>query len=322
MDLEELTLPYYLKVFSFTSIIFLFLFLFYIFSIFNKNLIFNTNPINIKKGENIETIFSKNINNLSNLDIRFFKLYLKIIYLDKNSFIHYGDFYFNNNASFLDFIAIITKPSNVLNKITIVEGWSKKELDIELSKNFKDYNSIEYSKIIADTYFIQQNIEFNSFVNQLQNIKIDYFTKYKNNKLFNKFDQNEILILGSLLEKEGLDTIDKRMISSVIFNRLKKNMKLQIDATVLFAITNGEYNLNRKLLFSDLKIDHPFNTYIYKGLPPQPISYVGKKTLDILFENYETDFLFYFYNKSLNKHIFSKTFKEHKQKLNDYRNKK
>ena len=48
-----------------------------------------------------------------------------------------------------------------------------------------------------------------------------------------------------------------------------------------YAITNGKYNLNRKLLFSDLKINHPFNTYIYNGLPPKPISYVGKKTLDI-----------------------------------------
>ena len=53
-------------------------------------------------------------------------------------------------------------------------------------------------------------------------------------------------------------------------------MKLQIDATVLFAITDGNYNLDRKLLISDLKIDHPYNTYLHKGLPPKPISYVGK----------------------------------------------
>ena len=57
------------------------------------------------------------------------------------------------------------------------------------------------------------------------------------------------MIIGSLIEKEGLDEEDKKKISSVIFNRLNKNMKLQIDATVLYAITNGKYNLNRKLLF-------------------------------------------------------------------------
>ena len=72
---------------------------------------------------------------------------------------------------------------------------------------------------------------------------------------------------------------------------------------------------------TDLKKNHPFNTYIIKGLPPGPISYVGKKTLDILFENNKNDFLFYFFNYSLNKHIFSKSFKEHKEKLNEYRKK-
>ena len=99
-------------------------------------------------------------------------------------------------------------------------------------------------------------------------------------------------------------------------------MKLQIDATVLFAITNGTYNLDRKLLLSDLKKDHLHNTYLYKGLPPSPISYVGKKTLDVIFQNHSTDFLFYFFDNSLKKHIFSKTFKEHKKKLYEYRNNK
>ena len=140
-------------------------------------------------------------------------------------------------------------------------------------------------------------------------------------KNLKKFNVNELMIIGSLLEKEGLDEEDKRKISSVIFNRLDKKMKLQIDATVLFAITNGQYDLNRKLLLSDLKINHPFNTYINKGLPPEPISYVGKNTLDILFENNKNDFLFYFFNYSLNKHIFSKSFKEHKKKLYEYRKK-
>ena len=75
-------------------------------------------------------------------------------------------------------------------------------------------------------------------------------------------------------------------------------------------------------MLSDLKIDHPYNTYINYGLPPKPISYVGKKTLDIIFENYKTDFMFYFFNYDLNRHIFSKNYKDHIKKLNEYRNNK
>ena len=202
-----------------------------------------------------------------------------------------------------------------------MEGWSQKQLDLELSKFFSEYSTIPYKDIIADTYFIQKNSDFFSFFEKVKVEKEKYFNKYQKNTLLDNFTENEVMIMGSLLEKEGLDTEDKRKISSVIFNRLDKNMKLQIDATVLFALTNGDYDLGRNLLKRDLKIIHPFNTYLNQGLPPEPISYVGKKTLDILFENNKSDFLFYFFNYSLNRHIFSKTFNEHLKKLNEYRKK-
>ncbi len=320
--MEEQTLHYYLKAFSLIITFLLIFFSSYFLYIVNKNLVLNYNPLVINKGEKIEDILNKNVNNFSKIEIGLIKYYAKIINLINDNYIHYGEFNIKKKSSFIDLLSIISKPSNVFNKITIVEGWSKEKLNLELSKYFDDYYPIPYNNIIAETYFIQKNISFNSFILDLKKFKINYFKKYKNNKLFNNFNVNEIMIIGSLLEKEGLDYDDKRIISSVIINRLSKKMKLQIDATVLFAITNGNFNLQRKLLLSDLKIDHPFNTYVYKGLPPEPISYVGKKTIDILFENYSTDFLFYFFNNSLNRHIFSKTFKEHKRKLNEYRNKK
>ncbi len=319
--MEERILRYYLKAFSFIFIIFTFLFFFYTVYLFNKNLEIKQNPISIKKADSIEEVLKNNFIDVSILEITLVKIYLQINHFIYKKFFHYGDFDIQNNSSLIDFLKVISKPSNVLLKITIVEGWSQDQLDLELSKHFSDFYTIPYQDIIADTYYLQKNTDFDYFLNKLINIKKDFFKKYKNNKLNDKYNMNELMIIGSLLEKEGLDDEDKKQISSVIFNRLDKKMKLQIDATVLFAITNGKYDLNRKLLRSDLKINHPFNTYIIKGLPPKPISYVGKKTLDILFENNKNDFLFYFFNYSLNKHIFSKSFNEHKEKLYEYRKK-
>ena len=321
MDSEEQILRYYLKAFSFTFIIFIILFFFYIFYLLNKNIEIKKNPITINKGDRIEDVLKNNIFDVAILEITVVKIYLKIINLINKKFFHYGDFNVQNGSSLIDFINIISKPSNLLLKITIIEGWSQNQLNLELSKYFSDFNAIPYQNIIADTYYIQKNTDFDSFLNKLYNFKTNYFKKNRNNELNYKFNINKLMIIGSLLEKEGLDEEDKKQIFSVIKNRLDRKMKLQIDATVLFAITNGKYDLNRKLLRSDLKIDHPFNTYIYNGLPPEPISYVGKKTLDILFENNKNDFLFYFFNYSLNKHIFSKSFKEHKEKLYEYRKK-
>ena len=99
-------------------------------------------------------------------------------------------------------------------------------------------------------------------------------------------------------------------------------MKLQIDATVIYALTENKFKLERNLNYKDLKTKHNYNTYYIRGLPPGPISYVGLKTIEIIFENYNTEYLFYFYNTLEQKHIYSKNYKNHLMKLNEYRSKK
>ena len=320
--MEELILHYYLKVFSLIIVTFLIITFLYAFYVLNRNLDISDKLITIKKGERIESFLNQNINDLLRLELLILKIYYKTSNVLLDKFIHFGEFYIEQDISALKLLEIISNPSNVINRITIVEGWTNKQLNFELSKFFKKTKDIAYEDIIADTYFLEKNSDFKNFNKNLITIKSKYMNKFKDNIVYKKFTENEIMTIGSLLEKEGLDIEDKKKISSVIYNRLNKKMKLQIDATVIYALTNGEYSMKRNLLLKDLKIDHPYNTYIYNGLPPKPISYVGKETLDIIFENYKTDFLFYFFNKSLNRHIFSKTYEEHRKKLNDYRNKK
>ena len=317
--MEELILHYYLKVFNFFFIIFIILFSLTFYYSVNKKNIVKEEIFLIKKNQKIESIFKQNFEHITYLDILFIKTYYHLNIFLFNKFIHYGDFRVDQYVSIIDLFKIITKPSNVLSKITIVEGWSKIQLYEELSKYFDEFDNIPYEEILADTYFFDKNISFESFVENLKKVKSDFFLNYKNNNLYKSYSEEEIITIGSLLEKEGLNFDDKKTISSVIFNRLIKNMNLQIDATVLFAITDGKYNLGRKLLYNDLKFDDPYNTYMYKGLPPKPISYVGRESLDIIFKNYKSEFLFYFFDNSLNRHIFSKTYKEHKAKLNEYR---
>ncbi len=319
--MEELILHYYLRLFSLFIFIFSVLFFLYFFYVLNKTVSSN-NRITINKEDSLEKILKKDIKKYSYFETLLIKKYYLINKLIYNKFIHFGDFYIDDNLSIIGILNIITKPSNVLNKITIIEGWSESDLNLELSKYFVDIKNIKYEDIIADTYFFDKNTNFETFVEKLYKFKKNYLNKFQNNELLKIYSKNEIMIIGSLIEKEALDDIDKKNVSSVILNRLNNKMKLQIDATVLYSITNGKYDLKRKLLLKDLKIKHPYNTYINNGLPPKPISYVGKKTIDIIFENYKTDFLFYFFNNSLNRHIFSKSYNEHKIKLDEYRKQK
>ncbi len=317
----EQILPYYLKVFKIVLIILLISNFFYYFYILNKNIKLKDSEFVIEKGEKLDIILKRNIPNLSSLNIFYIKIYYQMNKLFFNKFIHFGNFYIEKNTSFIDLFNIINKPSNIKNKLTIIEGWSKYQINQELLKHFDKIENVQYEDIIADTYYYQKDENFQNFLNKLKDIKDKYFDKYKNNEIYKYYSIDQIMIIGSLIEKEGLDLNDKRKISSVIFNRLNKGMKLQIDATVVFALTNGNFDLKRKLLLNDLKINHPYNTYKQKGLPPKPISFVGKKTIDIIFENYKSDFLFYFFDKSLKRHIFSTNYKNHIKKLNEYRSK-
>ena len=318
--MEALILRYYLKVFSFTLFFLIFILIFYCYYLINKNITPKNYLINISKSQTFSSVLHDNFS-LNFFQFQVYKIYYKINLLFNFQGIHFGDFYIKDKTTIINLINTISKPSNILNKITIIEGWTKSQLNKELSKYFNNYYSIEYNEILADTYYFQNNNDFEQFLTKLKNFKKKYIENLKGNIFFNNFDDNDLLIIGSLIEKEGLDYIDKKNISSVIFNRLNKKMKLQIDATVIYSITKGEFNLDRGLRYKDLKIDHPFNTYLIYGLPPEPISYVGTKTVDIIMQNYKSDFLFYFYNNEQKKHIFSKNYDDHKEKLNDYREK-
>jgi len=314
--LEEQILRFYLKVFSFLLIVvFYFFYLFLVREINLKNDYFL-----IKKNENYINIINNNITD-NNFNLFFYKLTLKTLLLVEYE-IHFGKFKLKQNPTYYQILKTIILPSNFYNKITIVEGWEKKDLNIILLKYFNDFSELNYDKIIADTYMLNYGSSFIQFKKLLDKRFLSIKEIFKDHVLLQKYSFNEILVIGSLLEKEGIDYEDKRKIYSVIMNRLKLNMKLQIDATVIFSLTDGKADLERKLTYDDLKIDNPYNTYVYYGLPPKPISYVGYKTIELIFEDYKTDYLFYFYNSIENKHIFSLNYKDHLKRLNEYRSKK
>ena len=314
--MEAQILRFYLKVFSFLLIlIFYFLYIFFI-----KELAFKNEFFLIDKFSSSENVVDSNLED-NQINKFIYKQFLKIILINKIN-IHYGKFNISETNNFIELIKIITQPSNYYEKITIVEGWAKNDLNKILLNYFEEFVEFEYTELIADTYLFNEYSSFIDLKNIIDKRLFNLKQKFKNHKLLHKFSFNEIIIIGSLLEKEGIDDDDKRKIYSVIINRLNKKMRLQIDATVIYAITKGSTKFDRKVTYQDLKIKDSYNTYLNFGLPPKPISYVGYKTIELIFEDYKTDYLFYFYNSFEKKHIFSLNYKEHLKKLNEYRSKK
>jgi len=112
----------------------------------------------------------------------------------------------------------------------------------------------------------------------------------------------QLIVAASLVESEAKVKEDRPLIASVISNRLQKGMKLQIDATVLYAIGHKD-----KVLYSDLEVDSPYNTYKIDGLPPTPISAAGKASLEAMLHPASTTYLYYVLSDKNGKHAFATT---------------
>lgn len=117
----------------------------------------------------------------------------------------------------------------------------------------------------------------------------------------------QILTIASMIEREAKVDDDRPLVSQVIYNRLAKNMRLQIDATVLYALPPGKTRLTNE----DLKVKSPYNTYENAGLPPGPIAAPGKKSIEAALEPAPGSFLYYVVIDKDGRHAFANTLAEH-----------
>ena len=119
----------------------------------------------------------------------------------------------------------------------------------------------------------------------------------------------EAAIIASMVEREVLHDVECRRVAGVIHNRLKKKMRRQIDATVVYAWKLKGRRLTR-VLNKDLEVDSPYNTYRVPGLPPHPICIPGAAAWDAAFNPESNDYLYYVAGKN-GYHYFAKTYAEH-----------
>lgn len=129
-------------------------------------------------------------------------------------------------------------------------------------------------------------------------------------------DLRQTIILASLVEREAQVASERPLIAGVYINRLKKGMKLECDATVQYALGKQK----DILLYKDLEIASPYNTYRYPGLPPGPICSPGLASIEAALNPKKSDYLFYVRNdvKNDGSHVFGRDFYEHEQNIAKY----
>jgi len=128
----------------------------------------------------------------------------------------------------------------------------------------------------------------------------------------------ELLILGSIVEKETGRSSDRSLVAAVFVNRLNLNMPLQTDPTVIYGIgPQFDGNLRK----ADLRKDSPYNTYMRKGLPPTPIAMPSKESLQAVINPAKSDAIYFVARGDGSSH-FSKTLKEHESAVDQFQRKR
>ncbi len=282
--------------------------------IFEKHNILNTPNVIIKPGMSLEQISRELLKKKIIKNTYIFKIWVKLSFSEKK--LRYGEFIFKKNYSIYDVTKKLINGDVIFRKLTIIEGSYKYQL-LNILKEIDPKSSIEYDDIsdliIADTYSYQITDSAERILNDIQKISNDFSQKVwlERDKFIPISNINEMFILASIIEKETSVKHEKPLIAGVFYNRLNKNMKLQSDPTVIYAITQGKYKLKRNLTRKDLKLKSTHNTYVNKGLPPSIIGFPGKDSLLSTTLPKKSDLLYFVAKNQDGEHYFSSSYKQH-----------
>ena len=191
---------------------------------------------------------------------------------------------------------------------------------IKLLNIYKEKSLFSEADIFEGRYIIARNADENTTMNYLfetSNKIFEQFSKYNCKKTLSTLDLKILLIIASIIQKESNLAKEMPLISSVIYNRLEKNMKLQMDGTLNY----GKY-AHTIVTPERIKTDESyFNTYKYKGLPPAPLSTISVEALKAAYYPAKSDYLFFMLNKD-GSHNFAATYKEHLANIRSFKAKK
>ena len=221
-----------------------------------------------------------------------------------------------------------TKPTEKKNKIdllklTLIPGETKeifleqvsKKLDINSTKLLLAYDKQSYypeAGISADTYLAPKNMNEKKLIKFLLASSERHYKKLSE-QAFGEYNQTKwkrILIIASIIQKEAANNKEMPLVASVIYNRLKKNMRLQMDGTLNY----GKYS-HVKVTPQRIKTDlSSFNTYKHRGLPNSPIGSVGTHAIKAAINPAKTNYLYFMRNKE-GVHDFTDTFKKHRKNI-------
>jgi UPF0755 protein len=193
-----------------------------------------------------------------------------------------------------------------VDSLTLLEYFKQPEIHQEYKVTYETIMTL----FIPNTYQMFWTTKPEKLVQRMKNEHDKFWTEEKLSKIKKRnLSPVQAYTLASIVEKESNYKPERPAIAGVYLNRIKQGMKLQADPTVVFA--TGQYDLKR-VLYSHLEYDSPYNTYKYEGIPPGPIYMPSISSLEAVINAEEHNYIF-FCAKADNsgQHTFASTLEEH-----------
>lgn len=184
-------------------------------------------------------------------------------------------------------------------KVRVPEGATAKEIAELLAEEIIDFDSEEFyrlalpkeGRLFPDTYFFMPGEEASLVLSAMLSNFEQHMADKKVAEAIAAFGKplEEVLVMASILEKEAGTTKDRRLVSGVLWKRISLGMKLQVDAVFPYIIGVNTFELTKE----QLQTDSPYNTYLYKGLPPGPIANPSLDSILAAVTPTKSNYLFY-----------------------------
>ena len=208
-------------------------------------------------------------------------------------------------------------------KIVFPEGATNAEIATIASTELKDFDKEDFLRAVKDkegylfpdTYLFTPVANYEDVVKKIEQNFQRQIGSYEIVAVAKGHTLHEILTMASLIEEEARKTEDRKMVASILWNRIGKGMPLQVDAVFPYILGRNTYEVTK----TDLNHTSLYNTYRYKGLPPGPISNPGKDAIEAALNSTKSDYLYYLSDRKGNMH-YAKTFEEHKENRRKYLN--
>ena len=235
-----------------------------------------------------------------------------------------GEYEFKKEASLAQVHATLIEGKALLSKITLPEGLTSAQI-VERLKASEDLEG-EITEIppegtlLPDTYRFSKGMKRQELIDRMRAEQQRFLAAMweKRQQDLPVTTAQDALILASIVEKETGRADERDRVAAVFVNRLKKNMRLQSDPTIIYGLVGGQGSLGRPITRADIDGKTPYNTYQIAGLPPTPICNPGRSAIEATLSPAKTDDL-YFVADGSGGHAFSATLKEHNAAVANWR---